>query len=87
MRLVVYAFLLAVLALAVFILCFLVFEPTLGPMFAFWPGFLVQWLLEKFGLLTSNRILPWATLFFWWGSIWLYLFVTFSKKSNANKPT
>jgi hypothetical protein len=76
------AFLLAVITLVISIVCFLVLEPTIGPKFAFWPGFILQWFLEKFGLPTTNRILPWASLGFWWASIWLAL--VFFKRSRGH---
>jgi hypothetical protein len=69
--------LIALVAAAVIVgattVAFIFFEVALGPAFAFWPGFIVQRALEQVGILTTNRILPWTTLLFWWLAIWLAL--------------
>jgi hypothetical protein len=56
---------------------------ALGPGFAFWPGFLAQSVLERIGILTTNRMLPWATLLFWWLAIWLALPLVSRRKPSA----
>ena len=54
-------------------LVFLALEPGIGPAFPFRPGLVVQWLLERAGMDTTNRILPWASVMFWWFAIWVVL--------------
>lgn len=61
---------------------FLALEPTIGPSFAFWPGFIAQDFLTSLGLSTTNRILPWATLLFWWVVIWLAWSALFRGRPN-----
>jgi hypothetical protein len=73
MRRVLIALALAALILGASVLCFLAFEPALGPAFAFWPGFAFQWLVEQLGIPTTNRIVLWPTLFFWWSVVWVAL--------------
>jgi hypothetical protein len=75
MRRVLIAFALAALIFGASVVCFLAFEQTLGlgPLFAFWPGFAFQWVLELFGISTTNRIVLWPTLAFWWLAVWLVL--------------
>lgn len=73
MRRVLIALGVAVIILGATTACFLLLEPTLGPRFAFWPGGAVQWLLEQFGVFTTNRIHLWVTLLFWWLAAWLVL--------------
>ena len=62
---------------------FVFFEAALGPGFAFWPGFIAQSALEQVGILTTNRILPWATLLFWWLAIWLALSLVSRRRTSA----
>ena len=64
---------------------FLLLEPTLGPNFAFWPGAAAQWLLEQFGVSTTNRIHPWATLLFWWAAAWVVL-SAISRRNTLPNP-
>jgi hypothetical protein len=73
MRRVLVALGLAVLVLGATIACFLAFEPALGPAFANWPGLGVQWLMEQLGVRMTNRLLPWASLGFWWLAFWVVL--------------
>jgi hypothetical protein len=75
MRRVLIALALAALILGASVLCFVAFEQTLGlsPLFAFWPGFAFQWILELFGISTTNRVVLWPTLLFWWLAVWLVL--------------
>jgi hypothetical protein len=54
-------------------LIFLALEPAVGPAFPFWPGLAIQWLLDHAGIGTTNRILPWASVMFWWFAIWVAL--------------
>lgn len=60
----------AVLVLGITTGIFLALEPAVGPMFAFWPGFLAQSALESAGVPITNRALPWASLLFWWVVLW-----------------
>ncbi len=62
---------------------FLALEPTLGPGFAFWPGLVAQSVLERIGIATSNRMLPLATLVFWWFGIWLALSLVSRRRPSA----
>jgi hypothetical protein len=75
MRRVVIAFATAVLVFGGSVLSFLVFEQTLelGPAFAFLPGLLVKDLLDLAGVSTTNRVVIWPTLLFWWLATWLVL--------------
>ena len=54
-------------------LAYLWLEPMLGPTFAFWPGFGAQWILEHLGIGTTNRVLLWVTVLFWWLVAWAAL--------------
>jgi hypothetical protein len=62
---------------------FLIFEPAVSPGVAFWPGSFVQAALERVGVLTTNRILPWATLLFWWLVIWFALSLAPRRRPRA----
>jgi hypothetical protein len=73
----------AIVIVAVTSAAFVFLDPTLGPAFAFWPGFIVQSGLEVVGILTTNRILPWATLLFWWIVIWLLLLLASHRRPSA----
>jgi hypothetical protein len=71
MRRALLSLLVAVLVVGATTVGFLVLEPAIGPSFAFWPGFIAQDLLASLGISTTNRILPAATVLFWWVAIWL----------------
>jgi hypothetical protein len=43
----------------------------------------VQSALDQVGILTTNRILPWATLLFWWLAIWLALSLVPRRRASA----
>ena len=73
MRRALIALALAVLIVGASVLCFLAFEPALGPAFAFWPGFAAQRFLEALSVSATNRILFLPTLLFWWLVVWLVL--------------
>jgi hypothetical protein len=62
---------------------YLTLEPTVGPSFAFWPGFIAQDLLANLGVSTTNHILPWATLLFWWAATWLGWSALFRGRPSA----
>jgi len=81
----------ALIALAVALLiygssvaCFLAFEPAIGPVTAFWPAVLFQLLLERAGIPTTNRIVVWPTLLFWWAAVWLALRVGMPKHAERS---
>ena len=83
MRLAVASLLLAVVLIAACFFCFLLFEPMLGPAFAFGPGFAAQWVLEQFGVAMPNRALLWVTLLFWWPVLWLFLLALRRSRARA----
>ncbi|MEO6276649.1 hypothetical protein [Roseateles sp.] len=77
------------LACAVMVICvsaFLLFDLQLGPVFAFWPGFAAQWVLEQLGVSMPNRALLWITLAFWWSVCFLALLVRRNAQARAAQP-
>lgn len=80
------ALLLACAVTVVSVAAFLLFERQLGPMFAFWPGFAAEWVLEQLGVSMPNRALLWITLAFWWSACFLALLVRRNAKARSARP-